>query len=145
MNNMIGQRIKKRRKELHITQKQIKDSTGISTGNLSEIENGHILPSSAALINLSQILECSVDYILFGESRKYESAIFSDMRNSIEEDLLRYFRGISEDDQEELLLMAQLKYNRAQKTREREQRLSHLENCNSASETAWFFICMGYK
>ena len=37
MNNMIGQRIKERRKELNITQAQIKNSTGISTGNLSEI------------------------------------------------------------------------------------------------------------
>ena len=97
MNNMIGQRIKERRKELNITQAQIKNSTGISTGNLSEIENGHILPSSAALINLSQILKCSVDYILFGESNISEVTNFSDIRNSIEDDLIRYFRGISED------------------------------------------------
>jgi transcriptional regulator with XRE-family HTH domain len=121
---MIGQRIKERRKELHITQMQIRESVGISTGNLSEIENGHILPSSTALINLSQILKCSVDYILFGESSKINNHEFSDMRNSIEEDLLRYFRGISDEDQEELLLMAQLKYNRTQKARKRTSELS---------------------
>lgn len=124
MDNMIGKRIKERRNELHITQKQIKEATGISTGNLSEIENGHILPSSAALINLSRVLKCSVDYILFGETRIYEPSKNSDIRNCVEDDLLRYFRGISEDDQEEILLIAQLKYNRAQKAREREVKSS---------------------
>ena len=121
---MIGKRIKERRNELHITQKQIKEATGISTGNLSEIENGHILPSSAALINLSRVLKCSVDYILFGETRIYEPSKNSDIRNCVEDDLLRYFRGISEDDQEEILLIAQLKYNRAQKARERDVKSS---------------------
>ncbi len=136
MNNMIGQRIKERRKELNITQAQIKNSTGISTGNLSEIENGHILPSSAALINLSQILKCSVDYILFGESNISEVTNFSDIRNSIEDDLIRYFRGISEDDQEEILLMTQLKYNRTQKARERNVQSSQLEINKISSEIA---------
>ena len=136
MNNMIGQRIKERRKELNITQAQIKNSTGISTGNLSEIENGHILPSSAALINLSQILKCSVDYILFGESNISEVTNFSDIRNSIEDDLIRYFRGISEVDQEEILLMTQLKYNRTQKARERNVQSSQLEINKISSEIA---------
>ena len=136
MNNMIGQRIKKRRKELRITQTQIKDATGISTGNLSEIENGHILPSSSALINLSQILECSVDYILFGESRNSESRKISNMRNCIEDDLIRYFRGISEDDQEELLMMAQMKYNRTQKAKGNITKSSHSGNDDMSSETA---------
>lgn len=117
MDTMIGQRIKERRKTIGLTGSQIKELTGISTGNLSEIENGKILPSSIALINLSNVLECSVDYILFGESSKYENAKNSNIRNSDESNLLKYFRGVSEDDQEELLLMAQLKYNRTQKAR----------------------------
>ena len=52
MDNMIGQRIKERRNQLNITGKQIKEATGISTGNLSEIENGKILPSATALMEL---------------------------------------------------------------------------------------------
>ena len=35
----IGKRIKERRKELHLTLADIKAKTGISTGNLSDIEN----------------------------------------------------------------------------------------------------------
>lgn len=136
MDNMIGQRIKERRKELHITQTKIKEVTGISTGNLSEIENGHILPSSAALINLSEILECSVDYILFGESRNLENKKISNMRNYIEDDLIRYFRGISEDDQEEILMIAQMKYNRTQKSRGNNAKSSPSEGDDSPSVTA---------
>lgn len=68
MNNLIGKRIAERRKSLGITGQQIKDQTGISTGNLSGIEKGNSLPSAAALIGLSKILNCSVDWILKGES-----------------------------------------------------------------------------
>ena len=74
MDLMIGERIKNRRKELHLTGKQIKDAVGISTGNLSDIENGKILPSSSALIGLSKVLECSCDYILLGKSHISESS-----------------------------------------------------------------------
>ena len=68
MNNLIGKRIAERRKSLGITGQQIKDQIGISTGNLSGIEKGNSLPSAAALIGLSKILNCSVDWILKGES-----------------------------------------------------------------------------
>ena len=68
MNNLIGKRIAERRKSLGITGQQIKDQIGISTGNLSGIEKGDSLPSAAALIGLSKILNCSVDWILKGES-----------------------------------------------------------------------------
>lgn len=135
MDKMIGQRIKDRRKELGITQAQIKEKAGISTGNLSEIENGHVLPSSIALINLSKILKCSADYILFGnssnldnysESEKFQkldnySILDNDKpateRNCVEDDLIRYFRNVEDYDKEEILAIAQMKYNRVQKLR----------------------------
>lgn len=68
MENEIGKRIKARRNELHITQTQIQSKTSISTGNLSCIENGKYLPSTTALIELSKILDCSIDWILTGKS-----------------------------------------------------------------------------
>ena len=46
----------------------IKEATGISSGNMSEIENGSKLPSTLALIALSSTLDCSIDWILKGES-----------------------------------------------------------------------------
>lgn len=101
MDLMIGERIKNRRKELHLTGKQIKDAVGISTGNLSDIENGKILPSSSALIGLSKVLECSCDYILLGKSHISESSSNSNIRDS-ERILLEQFRNLPDDDQEEI-------------------------------------------
>ena len=66
MDKSIGERIYSRRKELGITGTQIKNAIGISTGNLSGIEKGSSLPSATALIGLSKILNCSVDWILTG-------------------------------------------------------------------------------
>lgn len=63
----IGKRIKTRRTELKLKQLQIKDKTGISSGNLSDIENGKKLPSAQALIALSETLQCSIDWILTGK------------------------------------------------------------------------------
>lgn len=68
MNISIGERIKNRRKELNITQIQIQNATGISSGNMSGIESGKSLPSASALIELSKILNCSIDWILTGIS-----------------------------------------------------------------------------
>lgn len=125
MDAMIGLRIKERRKELKITGAQIKEKTGISTGNLSDIENGKSLPSATAIIQLSQILECSTDYILLGEIRKSEHEQNSNIRDDI---LLEQFNALSEDDQEEIMTMVQLKYNRIQKAREQKSSLFYEKN-----------------
>ncbi len=102
----IGKRIKQRRKELNLTQTQIKAETGISSGNLSDIENGVKLPSTPTLLSLSQILNCSIDWILKGNFPKRE--IFS--ANSFqEEQLLNAFRLLPELEKDELILIAELK------------------------------------
>ena len=131
----IGGRIKNRRKELHLTGKQIKDAVGISTGNLSDIENGKILPSSSALIGLSKVLECSCDYILLGKSHISEFSSNSNMRDS-ERILLEQFRNLPDDDQEEILMMVQLKYNRTQKSKEAEVTSSISRSGNGIDEIA---------
>ncbi len=109
MNITIGQRIKQRRKAMNITGAQIKEKTGISTGNLSEIENGKSLPSATAIIQLSRILECSTDYILLGETRNSESSPYSDIQLGR---LVHYYQKMSEQDQKELLMIAEMKANK---------------------------------
>ena len=86
MDNEIGIRIKSRRKELHITQAQIQEETSISTGNLSCIEKGKYLPSTTALIELSKILNCSIDWILTGKSSisKNTSPLSDDLEELVE-------------------------------------------------------------
>lgn len=135
MVNMIGQRIKDRRKELHITGADIKEKTGISTGNLSSIENGKNLPSSIALIELSKILDCSVDWILFGKTPKSEFSDSFDI-SVFEKQFLNQFRELSEADQEEIIMIVQLKYNRIQKAKGRSAKSSLTESNNSSPEIA---------
>lgn len=59
----IGERIKNRRKELHLTQNDIKNTCGISSGSMSEIERGIRTPSIVIFHLLSQILDCSMDWV----------------------------------------------------------------------------------
>lgn len=64
--NEIGQRLKELRNIKKLTLQEVSNNTGLSIGNISGIENGKYLPSSQALINLSDMYECSVDWILKG-------------------------------------------------------------------------------
>ena len=102
----IGERIKSKRKELGLTQPQIKELTGISSGTMSDIENGKALPAAPSLIKLSQVLNCTIDWILTGVSTTSEITIFSDYRES---ELVSYFKKMSADDQDELLMIAKMK------------------------------------
>ena len=115
MENMIGQRIKERRKELKITQTQIQQETSISSGNLSCIENGKYLPSAVALLELSKILDCSIDWMLTGKSSISENASILDNE---EAELLNGFRELSEDDKEELLWLLHLKLRKVKKEKD---------------------------
>lgn len=114
MDNMIGQRIKSRRKELKITLKQIEEKCGIATGNLSGIETGRYLPSAVALIELSKILECSTDWILTGKSLKSTNIEMFDIKES-EKRLLDNYRCLNTDNQEEVLDYIEFKINRQKK------------------------------
>lgn len=116
MDNMVGQRIKERRKELHITQTQIQAQTSVTSGNLSCIENGKYLPSAVALIELSRVLDCSIDWILTGESKITKNNIPSDILDMRDKELLKHFHEMSETDQEDLLLIAEMKANKGKRT-----------------------------
>ncbi|MDK2799322.1 MAG: hypothetical protein PWQ70_941 [Clostridiales bacterium] len=65
--NSIGERIRFARKKKNLTLTDIKHLTGLSTGNLSELENDKFMPSANALIALRKTLDVSIDWILTGE------------------------------------------------------------------------------
>lgn len=133
MDNMIGARIKTKRKELHLTLTQIKDITGLSTGHLSALERGEKLPSTPTLIKLSDLFNCSIDWILQGNSSNSESlnrAISLNLTNQ-EMDLVQNFRHLTTDSQEEILDLIELKIAR----QKRKQR-SHLSDLDQTSGIA---------
>lgn len=63
----IGKRIRSARKRKRYTLNDIRSKTGLSTGNLSDLENDKFMPSANALILLKDVLGVSIDWILTGK------------------------------------------------------------------------------
>lgn len=112
----IGERIKKRRVELGLTQTDIKESTGISSGNMSDIERGNRFPSIPTLIQLCSILNCTSDYILTGSSPTSEKK-GQDISVSISY-LIELFSSLSNDDVDDLIALAEVKLSRSKRREE---------------------------
>lgn len=113
----IGQRILHRRKELGLTQAMIQQQTGISSGNLSSIERGNKLPSAPSLIRLSEVLNCSTDWILKGTEPAAKQETYPPLSeiSSKNKDLyhvLEMYLFIDEDDQKEIKILLEHKYKR---------------------------------
>lgn len=110
----IGERIKNRRIELGLTQTEIKNTTGISSGNMSDIEHGNRFPSIPTLIQLCSVLDCTSDYILTGTSPFSENENNSDLPTSMSY-LLELFSSLSDDDIDDLTALAELKLSRSKR------------------------------
>ena len=64
----IGKRIQNRRKQLMLTQEQLAEMMNVSIQMVSNLERGNKAIRIDNLINLSQILDVSTDYILTGKA-----------------------------------------------------------------------------
>ncbi len=58
---LIGEKIKRRRNSLGITQEYIANALDVNPSHISNIECGRANPSLTALIKIANILQCSVD------------------------------------------------------------------------------------
>jgi len=67
MSNLIGERIKTRRKELGYKQAHVAKELGITQGNYSKIENGIIKINAADLQKLANILQVSPLFLMESE------------------------------------------------------------------------------
>lgn len=61
--NAIGYRIQQQRNNLGLTQQYMCDKLDITQNHYSRIENGHVGMSFNILLQLSQILKISTDYM----------------------------------------------------------------------------------
>lgn len=78
---MIGQRIKKGRREKGFTQETFSELIDISTEHLSRIETGTYRPSLSLIEKISDILEISEKELMFGA--KSEMEIATNLTNKI--------------------------------------------------------------
>ncbi|MBQ8783611.1 MAG: helix-turn-helix transcriptional regulator [Clostridia bacterium] len=71
----IGARIRERRKALKLKQNELAEMAELSNNYLSNIENGHSVPSLEALVRLSTALKTTPDFILLGNIRSNNVAL----------------------------------------------------------------------
>lgn len=134
----IGQRIKKRRNELNLTQMDVYRQCGIASGALSLIENGSRTPSILVFHRLSQVLNCSMDWLLSGDSFDKEPKISKEKNedsqlkendySELEEELISGFRKLSEIDQDEILDIIEIKLRKNRRTKRAETKSSYSDD-----------------
>lgn len=64
MSSVLGDRIRRRRSQLRITQEELAKSLGKDQSQVWKYESGRTIPSAAVLIELTRILSTSADYLL---------------------------------------------------------------------------------
>ncbi|NLI40308.1 MAG: helix-turn-helix transcriptional regulator [Caldisericales bacterium] len=60
----IGQRIRVLRQKLNYTQTQVEKATGIPQSNLSEFENGKLVPTIQTLFKIARFFGVSIAYLV---------------------------------------------------------------------------------
>lgn len=113
----IGKRVRYARQRLNLTMKQLHDLTGLSTGNISDIENDRNTPSVASLVPLGRALNCSLNWLLTGEElpsrfSEREQSCDGIALSQLESDLIAMFRLLTGEAQKEVFDLVHFKYTR---------------------------------
>lgn len=66
LKQSIGSRLKKKRKQLHLTQEIMAEKLNISIKHYGEVERGNAGLSLENLVEVSNILDVSLDYLIKG-------------------------------------------------------------------------------
>lgn len=86
-NNTLGERIKKARKKLNLTQEQLGEMTDVTSAYIGQIERNERTPSLKRLKKMAKQLDISVEYLVVGTKSTAK----------INEDLNKELAGISEN------------------------------------------------
>ncbi len=93
-HNIIGKNIRKRRKQLKLTQEALSGKCNFSRTYIGLIERGIKTPSIMSLICIANQLEVGVDYLVM--------ELLNIKPESIREDIATYYANIPKDKQESL-------------------------------------------
>lgn len=75
----IGSRIKTERKNRGISQEKLAETISVTPHYIYEIERGMKAMSLETLINISEAIEISTDYILFGSGKNKSTSLFEQL------------------------------------------------------------------
>jgi transcriptional regulator with XRE-family HTH domain len=87
----IGQRIQEKRIEKELAGADVAEYMNIRANQLSRIENGRANCTMPQMFILAQLLDCSVDYLMFG--KKPESPYTGEQQDAIK-NMLAAFRKV---------------------------------------------------
>lgn len=79
----IGERIQNQRLALGYTQQYVYEKLDISQNHYSRIENGHVGMSFEILLQISELLKLSTDYILTGKADSNDNCNFINDYNKL--------------------------------------------------------------
>ncbi len=81
----IGKRVKIKRKEFGITQEKLSELIDVCPSYISEIERGYSIPSLSTICKIAAILQCDLDYLVFGITESNADKTFSELLKDIPE------------------------------------------------------------
>lgn len=96
--NELNERIKKIRKELHLSQQYVANFLGVNRNAIIEIESGKRKVSAEELGKLGELFQITTDELLHGKIRYTSGQIF-----------IRKFESLDESDQKEILNLMEFK------------------------------------
>ena len=67
----IGKRVRERRNYMGYSQEQLAFECGYSVPYISQIENGHKSVSLNALLDIADAIDCTLDWLVFGNNELY--------------------------------------------------------------------------
>ncbi|MGX7200641.1 helix-turn-helix domain-containing protein [Enterococcus nangangensis] len=65
----VGERLKERRGQLHLTQEEVAEKMAISRQTISNWENGRSYPDIERMVRLSELYQLSLDELLKGDQQ----------------------------------------------------------------------------
>ena len=97
---LIGQRIKEVRCEQHLTQEYLANATNVNVSHISNVETNKVKVSLTLLVNICNVLNVTLDYLLENEYHAPTSVT--------EKELLNVIKDMEKDKQETLLRIAKV-------------------------------------
>jgi transcriptional regulator with XRE-family HTH domain len=107
----LGDRIRELREQIRLTQGQLAQTSSVSQGYLSQLENGEVKnPSAAVLLRVAQAMHVDPDELF--EAAGYPTVrtlreLYQGYESTIDSDLLRYLAGLPREKQRRLLSLLQ--------------------------------------
>lgn len=98
----LGERIKKRRKEINMSQSSLAEKVGLSYAQIGRYETKGVQPSADVLKSIAEVLDMSVDYLMYGSSDDKANA------SLLDKELINQFKAIEEMEEKDQWVIKEL-------------------------------------